>query len=426
MMARSCIRLWLVPVVAAALVVAASPAHASNDPKFAEQWGLAQIGAPAAWATTTGAGVRIGVVDTGVDPDHDDLAGKVVAHASCIGADGDPAACRVGEGHDDNGHGTHVAGIAAATKDNGMGIAGVAPDASLVVAKALDAEGAGTVDDVMAGIKWVVDNGAQVVNLSFGPGLTSLVGGSLDEGVEYAWSRGAVPVLAAGNENLFGLSLLNGGGYGDLDAIVVGATTRRGDVAGYSSPLGSAKWSLVAPGGDASADPAERVVSTWRSDDYKALAGTSMAAPHVAGGLALLLAEGSSREAAVARLLDAADPSVPCDGACRGRLDVARAVGVPPPPATAATAVPAQAPRRAPAAPPSPPPPPPPPTIVVEPTLVIPDPFALLGGSTGVASAAVGDGEGASGLTGPGLVALGLLLASGAAAGRLATKGRAA
>ncbi|MDP9071498.1 MAG: S8 family serine peptidase, partial [Actinomycetota bacterium] len=330
-MARSPFRRCSLALVGVALAVLPSSAQASNDPRFAEQWGLAQIGAPAAWASTTGAGVRIGVVDTGVDLGHDDLGGKVVAHTSCVDSGGDPGACQ-GSGQDDHGHGSHVAGIAAAAKDNGKGVAGVAPDARLVVAKALDADGAGTVQEVTAGIKWVVDNGAQVVNLSFGEGLTRVLGSSLLEGVEYAWARGAIPVLAAGNENLLGIGLLSSANYGDLNAVVVGATTRRGDVASYSSPLGSAKWSLVAPGGDASSDPAERVVSTWRSGDYKELAGTSMAAPHVAGGLALLLGKGLSREEAIQRILDTADPSVRCDGACRGRLDVARAVGPPPPP----------------------------------------------------------------------------------------------
>src|SRR5438132_872377 len=145
----------------------AQPAWASNDPLFAQQWGLAQIGAPTAWATTTGSGVRVGIVDTGVDLTHEDLAGKVVESTSCVGAAGDPAKCQ-GSAQDDQGHGTHVAGIIAATRDNNLGISGVAPDAQLVVAKALSAQGAGSIADITAGIKWVVDHGARVVNLSLG------------------------------------------------------------------------------------------------------------------------------------------------------------------------------------------------------------------------------------------------------------------
>ena len=122
-----------------ALAAAGSPAaHASHDPEFDRQWGLAAIGAPAAWAKTTGAGVKIGIVDTGVDLSHEDLAGQVVESSSCLDSDGDPLKC-TGSAQDDFGHGTHVAGIIAAVKDNGKGIAGVAPDAQLVVAKVVQA-----------------------------------------------------------------------------------------------------------------------------------------------------------------------------------------------------------------------------------------------------------------------------------------------
>ena len=305
----------------------ASPARASDDPAFSQQWALAQIGAPAAWASTTGAGVTIGIVDTGVDLGHEDLGGRVVAHTNCIGTSGDPSRC-AGSGQDDHGHGTHVAGIAAAVKDNRRGVAGVAPDARLVVAKVLAADGSGKTSDATAGIKWVVDHGAQVVNLSFGDdGLIALSGTSLREGVDYAWSHGAVPVLASGNSNALGLGLLGGADYAGLRAVAVGATTPTGQMASYSSPLRTAAWSVVAPGGSGTGSTAQGIVSTWRSNQYAVLAGTSMAAPHVAGGLALLLSQGLGRDQAVHRLLDTADPSVRCDGSCRGRIDLARAVG---------------------------------------------------------------------------------------------------
>jgi subtilisin family serine protease len=311
--------------------VAAGPAGASNDPHFAEQWGLEQIGAPAAWANSTGAGVRIGIVDTGVDLTHEDLADKVVAHTSCVGSLGDPTKCS-GSGQDDQGHGTHVSGIAAARRDNNVGIAGVAPDAQLVVAKALNAQGAGTVEDINAGIMWVVDHGAQVVNLSLGDPnflLTSLLGTDMRPGIEYAWQHGAVPVLASGNTNLLGLGWLGSSNYGDLDAVVVGATGPDGHVTSYSSPLGDAKWAILAPGGAGDGTPAHDILSTWwekgKTNQYKALAGTSMATPHVTGAIALLLSEGNSPEQAVARLLKTSTPSPDCDSAC-GRLDTAQAV----------------------------------------------------------------------------------------------------
>src|SRR5438128_11444290 len=219
--------------VALAGGLALTPAGASNDPGFAKQWNLEKIGAPAAWAHTTGAHVRVGIVDAGVDLGHEDLAGKIVAHTSCLKSKGDPNNC-LGSGQDDNGHGTHVAGIIAAVKDNGKGVAGVAPSAKLIVDKALDANGAGADADVQAGIMWVVDHGAQVVNLSLGDGSSlPLLGGSggisapMTAGIEYAWSHGAIPVLAAGNNGGGLLSGLLGGGnasFGSLHAIIAGAT----------------------------------------------------------------------------------------------------------------------------------------------------------------------------------------------------------
>jgi thermitase len=322
--------LAFVALTSIVLTVVVGPAGASNDPRFAEQWGLEQIGAPTAWGTTTGAGVRIGIVDTGVDLTHEDLAGKVVAHTSCVGALGDPANCS-GSAQDDQGHGTHVSGIAAASTGNGLGIAGVAPDAQLVVAKALNAGGGGSVEDITAGIKWVVDHGARVVNLSLGDPnflLTSLLGTSLRTGVEYAWAHGAVPVLASGNTNLLGLGL-GSSNYGDLNAVVVGATGPDGEVTSYSSPLGNAKWGILAPGGGGDGTPESDILSTWwqrgKTNEYRALAGTSMAAPHVAGAIALLLAKGLTPEQAVARLLETSTPHPGCDSAC-GRLDTAQAV----------------------------------------------------------------------------------------------------
>ncbi len=330
----------LLSAMAGAAVLAPVPAAASSDPRFAEQWNLAQVGAPAAWAVTTGAGVRIGVVDSGVDLGHEDLAGKVVASANCIGSGGDTARCG-GSAQDDNGHGTHVAGIAAATRDNGRGGAGVAPDAALVVAKVLAADGSGTDGDVTAGIKWVVDHGARVVNLSLGDPflVTTLFGSSLREGIEYAWSRGAVPVLAAGNTNLLGLGI-GSSNYGPIPALVVGATDRTDRVTAFSSPLGTARWALLAPGGAGNGRDADEVLSTfWRKDRpnaYTGLSGTSMAAPHVSGAVALLLARGLSPQAAVDRLLATTATRVQCGAGsptCRGRLDVGRAVtGVPTPP----------------------------------------------------------------------------------------------
>ena len=305
----------------ALLAMTASGAGASDDRFFAQQWNLTQIGAPDAWAVSTGAGVVIGIVDSGIDPSHPELAGKIDAFADCLGG-----TCREGAARDSDGHGTAVAGIAAAKTGNGAGIAGVAPDARLVVARVLGTDGTGVTEDINRAIQWVVDKGARIVNLSLGePDLVivSRLGTPLRPGVEYAWTRGAIPVLASGNYE--DLSASGSANYGDLHALVVGATDKAGKVPGYSTSLGNAMWGLVAPGGNGDG-PGADVISPIPGSRYEWVAGTSMAAPHVSGALALLLAQGLSSSAAVDRLLASLDHSVNCGLGCRGRLDLKAAV----------------------------------------------------------------------------------------------------
>jgi subtilisin family serine protease len=322
--------------VLAGLALAAGltpPAHASNDPNWDKQWGMQTIGVPAAWARTTGAGVKIGIVDTGVDLGHEDLAGQIAETTSCLNTDGNPLKC-AGSAQDDFGHGTHVAGITAAMKDNGKGVAGVAPDAKLVVAKVFKGSTADQAD-VIAGIKWVVDHGAKVVNLSLGGAVfvaAATFGSELADGVEYAWKHGAVPVVASGNDDLFGAGI-GSSEYGEMDALVVGATGRDDKVTEYSSPTGNAKWAILAPGGSNTRTPTDDIYSTYwskgKQNDYGYLAGTSMATPHVTGAVALLLAQGLTKEQAVAKILATAD-KVDCGANsvhCQGRLNVARATG---------------------------------------------------------------------------------------------------
>lgn len=350
-------RSWPVPAIAlaAAAVLGAGTGAAAltstpNDPGFAQQWGMRQIGAPAAWSRSTGAGVRIGIVDTGIDLQHEDLGGRVAAAADCVNTDGTAGTCKAPGGQDIDGHGSHVSGIAAAVANNRRGVVGVAPDAQLVVARVFTpttpsdptGEPSAAVDDINAGIQWVVNNGARVVNLSLGQDFvyTNAFGTDLKTGIDYAWSHGAVPVLASGNSGLLGLPV-GSSNYSDLNAIVVGATGPDDKVAGYSSPLGTAKWSIVAPGGADNGTEGDDVFSTYwqsgRRDSYAYLAGTSMATPHVTGAVALLLALGYSPQAAVSRLLATANKSVSCDGNCAGRLDVAAAVAAAPAPSSSPT-----------------------------------------------------------------------------------------
>ena len=321
----------LVVALGVAFVVPA-PALASDDPFFDRQWALQQIGAPQAWQVTRGGGIVVGVVDTGVQASHPDLAGKVALTADCVAR----TVCADGAASTDpSGHGTLISGVVAAGTGNGIGVAAVAPDSRVVVARVLATNGEGRAEDVNLGIRWAVDHGARVINLSLGDPnfvLNSTQGTPLRAAIDYAWSKGAVPVLASGNYGSGGLGSQN---YGALNAIVVGASDRSGGVASYSSPIGSAKWGIVAPGGAGVPGPDNNVISTATGGGYASSAGTSMAAPHVSAAVALLLSQGMSPSAAVTRLLATAD-KISCGAGCHGRLNVAAATGAGPLPATSA------------------------------------------------------------------------------------------
>lgn len=386
-------------LIAALLGVAATAASgAPSDPRFFQQWGLKRIGAEFAWGQSTGAGVVIAVLDSGVDAAHPDLAGKVLAGRDFVSGDADPS--------DENGHGTMVAGIAAAALHNGVGISPVAPDASVLPARVIDQEGRGTTDDAAEAIRWSVEEARRlgrplIINLSLDWPAPS--GGALglpvfyndpemNEAIRQATAAGAAVIVAAGNEGADRTP------YDAVDAgvLVVGATDQS-DLSAAFSNHGSG-LDIVAPGVE--------IVSTYwdrqRGSAYGIGKGTSMSVAFVSGTAALLMARGMSNTQAIDRLVSTArDLGAPGrdDLTGHGLLDAAAALGAarsqssPPPqpaqkpsaplaPAAAptASASPAQTPSQTPAAPePSPQTPAtlaPPPQTQAAPELPAPPPRA--------------------------------------------------
>jgi subtilisin family serine protease len=303
----------------ALVAIPATTAYASSDPYSSTQWGLRLVRAEAAWSKGTGKGVTVAVVDSGVDVDHEDLRRNVVPGYDFVDHDSDP--------RDENGHGTHVAGIIAAVANNGRGVAGVAPDAKIMPVRVLDADGAGALSDIEAGVRWAVTHGAKVVNLSLSSGVIVefLTGGTLTDVVDYAWSKGVIAVVSAGNEGLFRSELRR------AKAIVVTATTPQDTKASYATGVGFAPWGMAAPGGTDEGGERNMILSTWwdaQGRRYAYLMGTSMAAPHVAGAAAVLRGMGLSPQETVDALLSTAkDLGAPGRDSAfgAGRLDLAAA-----------------------------------------------------------------------------------------------------
>ncbi|GAA4524466.1 S8 family serine peptidase [Amycolatopsis samaneae] len=248
--------------------------------------GTAQVGAPEAWQRGfTGAGTTIAVVDTGIDENHPDLKGKTVASADFSGE---------GDTVDRHGHGTHVASIAAGTgAASGGRYKGVAPDAKLMVAKVFGAGGEGDTAQVIAGVDWAVAQGAKIVNLSLGAGVTD---GSdpLSQEIDRLSARsGTLFVVAAGNAGSGNRTVTSPGTA--VSALTVGAVDGRNALAWFSSRgprLGDAlvKPEITAPGVDITAARAAGTGMGSPVDDYYTTAsGTSMATPSVTGSAAILL-----------------------------------------------------------------------------------------------------------------------------------------
>ena len=242
-----------------------------NDPDWIFQYGSSAIHAPQGWDINTGSNsVTIAIIDTGIDLTHPDLAGKIVAGYDFVNSDFDP--------QDDNGHGTHVSGIAAAITNNSLGVAGISWGAKLMPLKALNAFGNGTFDDVAAAIVWAADHGAQVVNLSLGGTNPSTI---LQSAVEYANAKGCVVIAAAGNT---GSSVLYPARYPSV--IAVGATDNNNLHPAFSNT--GPELSVSAPG--------VQIYSTLPLvlGGYGYKSGTSMSTPYTSGLVAILIGLGSS------------------------------------------------------------------------------------------------------------------------------------
>ena len=238
----------------------------SDDPDFARQWGLAKIQAPASWQIThSSSTIKIAVLDSGIDIAHPDLVGKVVAAKNFTDSQ---------TTEDIYGHGTHVAGIIAGITNNAIGIAGVAYNASLMDVKVLGDNGGGAYSWIIQGVIWAADNGANVINMSMDGYVDSP---AWRQAVDYAWSKGAVVVAAAGNNGkstpTYPASYEN--------CIAVAATDPDDKLYSFSD---YGDWVDVAAPGSA--------ISTMVGNKYGVMTGTSMAAPFVSGlaGLAFAVA----------------------------------------------------------------------------------------------------------------------------------------
>jgi thermitase len=323
----------------------------ADDEMFFKQWGLfnsgqdggragADISAMRAWAVTRGSDqVVVAVLDSGVDYSHPDLANNIWTRPGNVKAyqDDDLTDGPVEDVHgfnlvedngdpmDDNGHGTHCAGIIGAEGGNGLGIAGVNWQVKIMPLKFMDADGSGTTKDAIEAINYVIDRkragvNVRIISASWGSTTRSR---ALEDVIRKAGDEGILFVAAAGNTSSDNDRAPHyPASYNLGNVISVAASNRRDELASFSN-YGAKSVNIAAPG--------EAIISTWLEHDFKELKGTSMAAPFVSGVAALILSQSPkmSVEDLRARLLASVDPLPSLKGkvSSDGRINAAKAVG---------------------------------------------------------------------------------------------------
>ncbi|MDW7774762.1 MAG: S8 family peptidase [Methanosarcinales archaeon] len=256
-------------------------------------WGVYKVNAPAIWNNTTGSGVKIAIIDTGISNKHPDLT--VSGGINLVGTSTSK------KWNDDNGHGTHVAGIIGA-RNNSIGVLGVAPGAELYAVKVLDQFGGGSISDVVEGIEWAVQNDMDIISMSLG---TTEYSQALNDSSTSAYHAGILLVASAGN-NGDGNPNTNDVMYpARFESVIAISAIDQNNMAVSWSADGS-EVELAAPG--------VGIYSTWLDGGYRSMSGTSIAAPFVSGVAALMLQNngGASPDEVRAAMADGAvDLGVP-------------------------------------------------------------------------------------------------------------------